>query len=431
MWRDLFIVYIILNSYGFPGRYQSVFGHSMRTLLDYGAFFLQIAMMLLSSSDKVTDIKLIDFKKKYTGIYLAVTVIGVVSMAAARNKSLEAVSVVRLSTTALFAIWLCENYRPRRVLEFAYYAQILFIIASLVFITVFRSYYIRGSSYQNDYVGLYGVKNEAASQLSFSLLLQMALLKLVKEDGEGIADIPFFWPVLITQIILLFSSHGVGGLFFAGVPILYIFFSGTLIDKKDRLQIGPIYLAGSIGFLFIAMTVIPFFKPVFDLLGKDITLTGRTLLWEQIIEVMTKHKTLTGYGYGMFWRDPQAVKLVHAGFDEYSFMGNMTSGGHNTILELWLNCGLLGVASIFGMVLYAFRAPNRIPYDAYIMSSSYMLWYMMHGWMERASGNYEYNIIFLYLAAAYACNKTIPPKRVSVSCVLPAADIGTEGIANG
>ena len=76
----------------------------------------------------------------------------------------------------------------------------------------------------------------------------------------------------------------------------------------------------------------PAFAWIIELLGKDATLTGRIPLWKQIISVMTEHNTFTGFGYGMFWRDPQAVDLVHAAFEDDSFLGNMTSGAHNLLL---------------------------------------------------------------------------------------------------
>ena len=402
-WRDLFIVFILLDCYGFPGRYQAVFGTIFRTILDYGAFLLEIALMILSSGDSIMDIRLVDLKKRYIGIYLTVGVITTVSMISTRDRSLEAITCIRLITTAMFAIWLAENFKPKRILEYAYYAEILFTIASIIFVTVFRRYYIRGASYQNDYVGLFNVKNEVASQLSFAILMQMILLKLTLHEGKHSTDIPFFWPVLLMHFFLIFRSHGLGGLFFAAVPAFVLFFFGKQSNRNLRLPIGYIYVVGSVTFILIALTILPLFKPVFDLLGKDVTLTGRTDLWRQIIDVMQKNRTMTGFGYGMFWRDQQAVQLIHDGFDKNSFMGNMTSGAHNTILELWLNAGLLSVVALFFMILYAFRRPGDIPYDSYLFSSTYVLWYMLHGWMERANGNYEYNVLFLFIAIAFAC----------------------------
>ena len=161
----------------------------------------------------------------------------------------------------------------------------------------------------------------------------------------------------------------------------------------------------SIGFLIFALTIIPLFEPVLEMMGKDATLTGRTLLWPQVIKVMTENNTLTGFGYGMFWRNDAAVALIHAGFDENSFFGNMSSGAHNVVLELWLNTGLLGVASFFIMFLDAFRSLDRLPEDRYMVGTCYVMWFMLRGLMERSSGTYEFTLLYLYLAVALVCNK--------------------------
>ena len=114
-----------------------------------------------------------------------------------------------------------------------------------------------------------------------------------------------------------------------------------------RLPLGWAYIGGSITFLFAALTLMPHLEWFFRAIGKDATLTGRIPLWNRILVVMMNHHTFTGYGYGMFWRDSQAIALIHAGFHEHSFLGTMTTGAHNMLLEFWLNSGLMGIAAFF------------------------------------------------------------------------------------
>jgi len=78
---------------------------------------------------------------------------------------------------------------------------------------------------------------------------------------------------------------------------------------------------------------------VFDFLGKDATLTGRTEIWDGINRVMVGHE-LTGFGYGAIWDDedpyaPLAWITHYAGF--------RASHAHNGWMEIWLNIGLIGV----------------------------------------------------------------------------------------
>jgi len=80
---------------------------------------------------------------------------------------------------------------------------------------------------------------------------------------------------------------------------------------------------------------------IFDLLGKDATLTGRTEIWDGINRVMEGHGW-TGYGYGAIWDDedpfaPLAWITHYAGF--------RANHAHNGWMEIWLNVGLIGVFS--------------------------------------------------------------------------------------
>lgn len=78
---------------------------------------------------------------------------------------------------------------------------------------------------------------------------------------------------------------------------------------------------------------------LFDLLGKDATLTGRTEIWDGITRVMAD-RTWRGYGYGAIWDNadpygPLAWITHYAGFK--------AGHAHNGWMELWLNIGLAGV----------------------------------------------------------------------------------------
>ncbi|MDO1560335.1 O-antigen ligase [Brevundimonas sp. 2R-24] len=85
---------------------------------------------------------------------------------------------------------------------------------------------------------------------------------------------------------------------------------------------------------------------VFEALGKDATLTGRTNIWAGISEV-ARQRPWTGYGYGAIWDDtnpyaPLARITQVAGF--------RAGHAHNGWMELWLNLGW-GAVILFGLWL--------------------------------------------------------------------------------
>ena len=107
----------------------------------------------------------------------------------------------------------------------------------------------------------------------------------------------------------------------------------------------------------------------------------------------------------------QAVALLHTAFRSNSFMGTMTTGAHNVLLEYWLNVGLFGLASYFIALLASFRQMRKLERQNYIFCAAYMLWFMVMGWTERSMSTYEYQMVFLFLARGVGSNKPRPVRR--------------------
>lgn len=394
-WIDYAMVWIILNSLGFPGSYTRVFG-GLKYLVEYSSFLMQIAIMLTTSSDKFMDLKIVNVKSKYLPIYFFILEIGITSMITTSDRKEQIVSCIRVAETALFAIWIAEHYSIKDMLGRIHYAQILYVIASVAFPIFFKAYDRRSISYMNTFVGIGSVKNVVATEMSFGIITHVLLWIYRVKNKEQCSE--FFKGFLVVQFIILLLTKCTGGLFMTGITLIFIFY----VVRNGRPSFNPaiVYVIGSIGFVIVALTVMPIFTPIFDMLGKDATLTGRIPLWRQIIDVIIKSKTLFGYGYGMFWRDPKAIELVHAGFDEYSFMGQMTSGSHNNIVELLANTGICGIGSLYLSILGAYRNIRNISIERYLFSSSYLIFYLIYGWTERIWTTYEYGMLFLYVAMA-------------------------------
>ena len=125
-----------------------------------------------------------------------------------------------------------------------------------------------------------------------------------------------------------------------------------------------------------------------------------------------QNHTLTGFGYGMFWRNPYAVDLIHAGFESNTFFANMRSGAHNVIMELWLNVGLLGIGAYFFMLLRCMRNVKYLGKYEYMFCSSYMLVFFMHGLTERAFATYDYLTMFMFMACGIGASAVVPQEEM-------------------
>lgn len=395
-WVSLALIFIFLNVLGFPGNYTRVFGGWLKPAVEYGAFFLELLLMLASSSDNVMEMKLLDLDYRFAPVYLFVLEVAVTSMISTGNRSEEIVTVLRLMVTSLFAIWLARTFTLEELLTLVLYSQVLFVIASIAFPVLFPAYDVRSASYRNSFVGIGGVKNVIAGELSFCLILQMILLRireLKKEHSERA-----YFAFAAIQVLLLILAKSAGAI----ITVLLVFVYLFIYQKRHEqpANIGLIYVLITSGFLVLALTMMPLFAPLLEMIGKDPTLTGRIPLWRQMIAVMQENKTFFGFGYGMFWRDQHAVDLMHAGFDKYSFMGNMASGSHNDLLELLANCGILGVAAFFLAMLLCFSGLQNADRDRILFCRTYVLYYTVHGLTERSWTPFQYMTLFLFIAMA-------------------------------
>lgn len=79
-----------------------------------------------------------------------------------------------------------------------------------------------------------------------------------------------------------------------------------------------------------------------SILGRDATLTGRTDLWANLLNI--RIDPLIGVGYKSFWVGPWVLGL----WEKYAFRVNQA---HNGYLEIYLNGGLIGVGLLLAMIV--------------------------------------------------------------------------------
>jgi len=140
-------------------------------------------------------------------------------------------------------------------------------------------------------------------------------------------------------------SNAAIAVFFIGVLVLFAVH--RLRSKPGEIirfaKVGILVLA----FVYLAMGVIAqksLFATAVEASGRDMTLTGRTILWEDLIEIGSRNPIM-GTGYGGFW----IGNLTHNLWQKHFWRPRQ---GHNGYIDIFVDLGLLGV---FGLaaVLYA------------------------------------------------------------------------------
>jgi O-antigen ligase len=126
------------------------------------------------------------------------------------------------------------------------------------------------------------------------------------------------------------------------------------------------------------------------LLGRDATLTDRTVIWEILVD-LARERPWLGRGYGGFWFSD--VYLWFA--DRWGAIDH----AHNGYMDLWLELGYVGLAMFVLLLL----AASKTAWDAYLM---------------HPTGAHRFFATFIVVAALINCVGRLIPAYNSIYWVV-------------
>ena len=116
--------------------------------------------------------------------------------------------------------------------------------------------------------------------------------------------------------------------------------------KKDYFVVSFLLL---VAFLSVAAVMVVWPDFLVTLLGKDVTLTGRTEIWSAVLDSITK-RPLLGYGYQAFWLGLQgeSYRVILA-------VSWVLAQAQNGFLDVTLEMGVAGLTIVLLVFGFAFR----------------------------------------------------------------------------
>ena len=144
--------------------------------------------------------------------------------------------------------------------------------------------------------------------------------------------------VLFLSLIITRTNSGQ-----AIITYLVLFLLVILLQvlKVSCSKYFPVIVIGYLIFGILSSIVLNVILPIiFDTLGKDTTLTGRTEFWPQLIDRLGQHNLLLGYGMNSFWQPWRRVADPANGI--LNSNGFIPPHAHNGFLDLALSVGLIG-----------------------------------------------------------------------------------------
>jgi exopolysaccharide production protein ExoQ len=296
----------------------------------------------------------------------------------------------------LFLILFLMSILITRIITIIHFTRLLImgylIISFFSFISIILYPYLAIDQF-GDWQGLFHHKNILGINMSlFSILLIYKILFINKKMKNKIYEIV----LLIIAISLLFKSNsGTALIVFIVINlIILLIILKNKINNLGYLKIS-IILFCSIIISSLAVFVIKNLNNIFQLLGKDSTLTGRDYIWEIAIEGI-KNKLFFGHGIRSFW--------YNYNLEQNSFLlpwGQVIWHSHNGLLELIIQFGLIG-ASIFlvsyTMNFFAIKQKIKTKKAIYIrLTSIYLFFILISNITESYLLGLEINFWFFYL----------------------------------
>jgi len=153
--------------------------------------------------------------------------------------------------------------------------------------------------------------------------------------------------LFIISILLIFWSESATGIvtILVIVPITFLVNKFKIVDFKIHISALITLVIGILTVRYIALN----FEEVLEFLGKNATLSGRTILWVLLIVDIIK-SPLVGYGYGSYWETTNSEK-----FESFIRNTEWVTHAHNGYIEIVLDLGLIGLIIFLAVILRNYR----------------------------------------------------------------------------
>jgi exopolysaccharide production protein ExoQ len=248
-----------------------------------------------------------------------------------------------LLSAVLLLYYIMSRYRLDQVLEMMLVLGTVTMAASVVFALALPQYGLdQMGGHSNAWKGIFMAKNYLGNLALFFLTMA------VSYRGRNTS----LRSVRVAQIILCltaiaFSRAATAHLLTAIYAVCLLTLS-TLrrLRKKDYFVVCLLLL---VTFSAAAVVIAAWPDFLIALLGKDMTLTGRTNIWSAVLDSIAK-QPLLGYGYQAFWlgMEGESYRVILA-------VSWMLAQAQNGFLDIMLENGAAGLAIVLLVFGFAFR----------------------------------------------------------------------------
>ena len=276
-------------------------------------------------------------------LFWALNVWAILSVAWSIDPELSLRRVIALQLGTAFVLHMSTWFSPHKMLTLLGLFCVLVIIGSTLAVGVPGLGITPSGVHAGKMRGLFVFKNIFGDFLAVSVITFTINIAIAKNYRIKIAYFPF----IFLAIIELFASDSKTPL--AAVIVTcaamlgakFIYLPSRLGEKFTQSgRQAIVWIAGLFSVLILpAITAL-----LLSALGRDMTLSGRTHLWQYAIAKGWDHAAM-GVGYKAFWTDKMTfdLRVLHDHWSAGESQKSLTANGHNGFLDAWLDLGFVGL----------------------------------------------------------------------------------------
>jgi exopolysaccharide production protein ExoQ len=264
---------------------------------------------------------------------LALVALGLLSAQWSAAPDLTLRRSIAWTLTTLFGVYLAARYDMRTQLKLLAAALGSAAVLSTAFAVAVPSVGVESEIHVGAWRGIYPQKNNLGQSMVLStmtfLLLAPCLTRRrwIAWAGAGLSAALVLLSTSKTALAILLTL-GLLAVLFRSLRWRYTLFVPFLS--------ACVLVGGSVALLLVSQS-----DRILVAMGKDPTLTGRTPMWDIVLEMILRRPWL-GYGHSSFWLDGSDSPAAEV----QAFLQWETPHAHNGYLDLGLELGLVGL-SIF------------------------------------------------------------------------------------
>jgi exopolysaccharide production protein ExoQ len=242
------------------------------------------------------------------------------------------------------------------------------LVATAVLSVVFGKESIDPLTGSSAFVGVFESKNQLGF---FTSLMLLAALALLIDKGQGLPVRLLGLLALLLSLPLLVMTRS-GTAMVSAVLAGFVMVANLVLSRLSRFERARVLCAAAFILAPIAILLLVDGDEVAALLlgfmGKDATLTGRTLLWAHALQLIPQHP-LFGVGYQAFWR--QDTVPAESLWFEFHVLSRQGFHFHSTYFETAIELGWIGAFLLAATLLGTFGALIRWSWRSRSVAASF------------------------------------------------------------